>query len=321
MLAIVISLLFLVETGLGQACQPALSIRLRAFQGGAGDELWLGPFANNITDRGGANYDWASPATYDFQFSLNQARDSAQLSVSQRQTARLNFASVDYTRSDLPSKIQAACSGTTRLRSFRVGLFVQSVVGQSATISLAALNATMDTNFFRLTSGDPFSWTSNNGVRATAPSVFLGVPEGHEEKPFTFDGTLSLSGQFDNSDDEASRVQIDACCALQLSTSPAMSTFPTSTNMPMASPTTTTSTANPTAPPTLTSLSIGETASETLSLTTTLTTSLPMTATVSLGDVPATTTSSGSISVSSIAGIAGGIGGVLCVASAASLIV
>jgi type IV secretory pathway TrbF-like protein len=46
-----------------------------------------------------------------------------------------------------------------------------------------------------------------------------------------------------------------------------------------------------------------------------------MTATVSLDDVPATTTNSGSISVSSIAGIAGGIGGVLCIAAAASLIV
>jgi hypothetical protein len=53
----------------------------------------------------------------------------------------------------------------------------------------------------------------------------------------------------------------------------------------------------------------------------TLTASLPMTATVSLGDVPATTTNSGSISVSSIAGIGGGIGGVLCVAAAVTLIV
>jgi hypothetical protein len=47
---------------------------------------------------------------------------------------------------------------------------------------------------------------------------------------------------------------------------------------------------------------------------------LPTTATVSLDDVPATTTSSGSISASSIAGIAGGIGGVLCVAAAVTLI-
>jgi hypothetical protein len=74
-------------------------------------------------------------------------------------------------------------------------------------------------------------------------------------------------------------------------------------------------------PPTLTPLPIGETTSETLILMTTLTASLPMTVTVSLGDVPATTTSSGSISVSSIAGIAGGIGGVLCVAAAVTLIV
>jgi hypothetical protein len=104
-------------------------------------------------------------------------------------------------------------------------------------------------------------------------------------------------------------IPMGCSCAI---TSPCATPSPTPSPTPAPTP-------SPT-PPTLTPLPIGETTSE-MSLMATLTTSLPMTATVSLDDVPAATTSSGSISASSIAGIAGGIGGVLCIAAAASLIV
>jgi hypothetical protein len=197
--AIVISLMLFLETGLGQMCQPALSIRLRAFQGAIpGNELWLGPFANNgsvVTDREEVNYVWVKPASYNFRFDLNRARTLAQLVVSQMSPPQSNSASIIYSRIDLPSKIQLACNGTTRLRGFRVSVFVQSglvvVLGQNATVSLASLKATMDTTDFLL--GDLATSTSNGGNRVTPPAVFLDVPSGHEEKSFTFDGFLSLS--------------------------------------------------------------------------------------------------------------------------------
>jgi hypothetical protein len=153
----------------------------------------------------------------------------------------------------------------------------------------------MDTTLFPLTLGILASLTSDSGNRAAPPAVFLDVPPGHEEKPFFFEGVLSLSGQFGGNDDDDSRVQIDACCAPQRSTPPA-TPLPTTPNSPVMS-----LTANPTlnqsssATPPTTGDGDGATLTpntETLSLTTTTTaaTSTTTSSATALGTTNATTT-------------------------------
>jgi hypothetical protein len=208
-LAIVISLLFLFEVVLG--CDVAMSMRLRAFAvNDPSKEIWVGPFANQgvvADDIVDGDYDWTLSALHTFRFSVNRERDSAKLGVSR--LPRAPSPDLDYRR-DLEAKIRTACRGSTRLRGFQVSVAVRSAEkDEIATVSLSGLALNVSMEMFPLAFESTL--TSVNGMPLSPAAVFLDVPPGNEDKSFTLEGTLSLSGQFGS--EESSRVQIDACCA------------------------------------------------------------------------------------------------------------
>jgi hypothetical protein len=197
---------FLIEAVVG--CDVAVSMQLRAFEGkGSSKEIWLGPFANREDDKEDGDYDWTLSALHTFRFSVNRERDSAKLGVSR--LPRAPSPDLDYRR-DLEAKIRTACRGSTRLRGFQVSLAAQSAgSGKSATVSLSELALNVSMEMFPLAFESTL--TSVNSMSISPVAVFLDVPPGNEDKSFQLEGTLSLSGRFEESD-ESSRVQIDACC-------------------------------------------------------------------------------------------------------------